>query len=67
MAVLFFPSLNVFWRNIGNHVHVTAGAASTTGNISILFHCSFWVSSPVLIKFSANAGYLSRGIYTGVS
>lgn len=35
-----FPTFNVFGRDIGNHVHATAGTASTTGKVSILFQRS---------------------------
>jgi hypothetical protein len=40
MAPLFLPSLNIFRGDKGGHVHMTAGAASTTGNISTLLHGS---------------------------
>ncbi len=40
MAPFFFPSINIFGRHVGGHVHVTAGAASAAGNVPILFHCS---------------------------
>lgn len=41
---LLLPSLYIFEGDIGGHVYVTAVAASTAGNISVLFagHDNIW-------------------------
>ncbi len=40
VTALFFPSLNIFGRGTGNHIHATTRAASPAGTISNLRHDS---------------------------
>lgn len=47
MAPLFLPSLNVFKRDIGRHIYMTAVTASTTGNNSTPFGPYHTISGPM--------------------